>query len=74
VPFEALKLAAQDLRHRLQNKGLESNLKCTGGKGLHVTVPLAGKEKWPAVKSFAGSLAEEMVCQLMPTAPGSLGP
>jgi bifunctional non-homologous end joining protein LigD len=28
---------------------------------LHVTVPLAGKDKWSAVKSFAGSLAEEMV-------------
>ena len=61
VPFEAVKLAAQDLRQRLRHKGLESTLKCTGGKGLHVTVPLAGKDKWPAVKSFAGSLAEEMV-------------
>ncbi len=36
-------------------------LKCTGGKGLHVTVPLAGKDKWPVVKSFAASVAEEMV-------------
>ncbi len=44
-----------------QAKGLESVLKCTGGKGLHVTVPLAGKDKWPAVKAFAASLAEEMV-------------
>ena len=61
VPFEAVKLAAQDLRQRLRRKGLESTLKCTGGKGLHVTVPLAGKDKWPAVKSFAGSLADEMV-------------
>jgi bifunctional non-homologous end joining protein LigD len=61
VPFEAVKLAAQDLRQRLERKGLESALKCTGGKGLHVTVPLAGKDKWPAVKSFALSLAEQMV-------------
>ena len=61
VPFEAVKLAAQDLRQRLQRLGLESVLKCTGGKGLHVTVPLAGKDKWPAVKSFAATLAEEMV-------------
>ena len=61
VPFEALKLAAQDLKQRLQHMGLESALKCTGGKGMHVTVPLAGKDKWSAVKSFAGSLAEEMV-------------
>ncbi len=61
MPFEAVKLAAQDLRRRLQRQGLESNLKCTGGKGMHVTVPLAGKDKWPAVKSFAESIAEEMV-------------
>ncbi|HTF63469.1 MAG TPA: non-homologous end-joining DNA ligase [Edaphobacter sp.] len=61
VPFEALKLAAQDLKQRLARKGLDSTLKCTGGKGLHVTVPLAGKDKWAAVKSFAGSLADEMV-------------
>ena len=61
VPFEALKLAAQDLKQRLERKGLKSSLKCTGGKGLHVTVPLSGKDKWAAVKSFAGSLAEEMV-------------
>jgi bifunctional non-homologous end joining protein LigD len=61
VPFEAVKLAAQDLRQRLQHKGLESVVKCTGGKGLHVTVPLAGKDKWPVVKSFAAALAEEMV-------------
>jgi bifunctional non-homologous end joining protein LigD len=61
VPFEGVKLAAQDLRRRLQQKGLESVLKCTGGKGLHVTVPLAGKDKWAAVKAFAGALADEMV-------------
>jgi bifunctional non-homologous end joining protein LigD len=61
VPFEAVKLAAQDLRKRLKRKGLESMLKCTGGKGLHVTVPLAEKDDWESVKTFAGSLAYEMV-------------
>ena len=61
VPFEAVKRAAQDLRRRLKRKGLESMLKCTGGKGLHVTVPLASKEKWPEVNSFAAVVANEMV-------------
>lgn len=61
VPFEALKLAAQDLRQRLKRKGLDSTLKCTGGKGLHVTVALAGESKWAEVKSFAASFAGEMV-------------
>ena len=61
VPFEALKLAAQDLKQRLQHQGLQSFLKCTGGKGLHITAPLAGKDKWPMVKAFAASIAKEMV-------------
>ena len=61
VPFEALKLAAQDLRQRLKRKGLEAGLKCTGGKGLHVTVPLSGRDAWPAVKAFSASVAQEMV-------------
>lgn len=61
VPLTALKMAAKDLRQRLRNQGLESLLKCTGGKGLHVTVPLAGTHKWPAVKSFAAAIAQQMV-------------
>jgi bifunctional non-homologous end joining protein LigD len=60
VPFEALKLAAQDLRQRLRKKGLESSLKCSGGKGLHVTVPLTAKDSWATVKRFAASVADEM--------------
>ena len=61
VPFEALKLGAEDLHGRLKERGLESVLKCTGGKGLHVIVPLAAKDQWPAVKEFAASIAGEMV-------------
>jgi bifunctional non-homologous end joining protein LigD len=61
VPFEAVKLAAQELRQSLTIEGLETVLKCTGGRGLHVTVPLRGKDKWAAVKSFAASIAEKMV-------------
>ena len=49
------------LRQRLKRKGLECSLKCTGGKGLHVTVALAGKHRSPAVKAFGATVAEEMV-------------
>jgi bifunctional non-homologous end joining protein LigD len=61
VPFEAVKLAARDLRRRLDAKGMESFLKCTGGKGLHVTVPLAEKDNWETVKAFCAALAHQMV-------------
>lgn len=60
VPFDAVKLAARDLRQRLRRHGLESDVKCTGGKGLHVTVPLARKDKWADVKAFAARVAKEM--------------
>jgi bifunctional non-homologous end joining protein LigD len=61
VPFEAVKSGAQDIRRRLGRRGLKSLLKCTGGKGLHVTVPLGQKDEWPTVKAYAASVAEEMV-------------
>lgn len=61
VPFDAVKLAALDLHRRLKKRSLESFLKCTGGKGLHVTVPLAEKNTWDEVKTFGGTIAKEMV-------------
>jgi bifunctional non-homologous end joining protein LigD len=61
VPFEAVKLAAQDIRQRLKHKGLESMPKCSGGKGIHVIVPLAARDEWPTVRAFAAGLAEDMV-------------
>ena len=61
VPFEAVKLAALDLRERLAKLGLESFLRCTGGKGLHVIVPLAEKDNWDTVKEWSRSIAEQMV-------------
>jgi len=61
VPFEAVKLAAKDMRKRLKAMGLESFLKCTGGKGLHVTAPLAEKDKWEEVKAFCAGVAKTMV-------------
>ena len=61
VPFEALRLAARDLRQRLFRRKLDSFLKCTGGKGLHITVPLDGKTRWADAKAFCAGIAEEMV-------------
>ncbi len=61
IPFEAVKLAAQDIRHRLSNLGLDSFVKCTGGKGLHVTVPIQRRHDWDTVKLFSRHFAEKMV-------------
>lgn len=52
--------AALEVRSRLEAMGLESYLKTTGGKGLHVVVPLAPRLDWEAHKAFAKALAERM--------------
>jgi bifunctional non-homologous end joining protein LigD len=67
VPFEAVKLAALDLRQRLESLGLQSFLRCTGGKGLHVIVPLAGEDNWAKVKGWCERVANQMVREV-PTA------
>ena len=61
VPFEAVTLAAQDLQQRLKRKGLESTVKCNGGKGLHVMVRPGSKDEGPKVKSSAAAVANAMV-------------
>lgn len=61
IDFEAVKLAAHDVRGRLKKRGLKTFVKCTGGKGLHVVAPLQGKKNWAEVKTFAASIAAQMV-------------
>ncbi|MBB4632904.1 DNA ligase D [Sphingosinicella soli] len=56
VGFEAVKTAAKDLRGHLADIGLASFPMLTGGKGIHVVVPLTGAD-WNAVKDFADRFA-----------------
>jgi bifunctional non-homologous end joining protein LigD len=63
VPFSAVKTAAFEIRKRLKQVGLESFLKCTGGKGLHIVVPLTPISRWDEVKAWASVLAHQMVEQ-----------
>ena len=52
--------AAREVRDRLRRIGLESFVKTTGGKGLHVVVPVEPVTEWRAAKAFAKSFSEDM--------------
>jgi bifunctional non-homologous end joining protein LigD len=60
VPFEAVKLAAEDVRRRLKKHGLDSLPRLTGGKGIHVVADISPELGWDDVKEFARMIAEEM--------------
>lgn len=52
--------AAREVRDRLDRLGLQSFLKSTGGKGLHVVVPLDPLAGWDEVKAFSKAFADVM--------------
>ena len=53
-------LAPTGSRERLRRLGLESFAMATGGKGIHVVVPLAPKHSWEEHRNFAEALARLM--------------
>ncbi len=52
---------ALSMRAFLEDLGLQTFLKSTGGKGLHVVLPIARKDNWDEVKAFTKAVAEKMV-------------
>ena len=63
VPWPEVVKSAHDTRKRLQAIGLESFCRTTGGKGLHVVVPLAPEADWSVVKPFCRAFAERMAAE-----------
>jgi len=53
ITWQTIAESAVDVRKRLTAMGLVSFVKLTGGKGLHVVVPIAPEHPWAAVKQFA---------------------
>jgi bifunctional non-homologous end joining protein LigD len=60
LDFAAVKKAAEDLKNHLAEIGLTSFPLLSGGKGVHVVVPLKPDAEWPAVKDFADRFARAL--------------
>lgn len=60
LPWERVADGARLIRDRLAGLGLDSFLKTTGGKGLHVVVPVKPVVEWEDAKAFCKALAESV--------------
>jgi bifunctional non-homologous end joining protein LigD len=61
VTFPKVRDAASGLRAALDALGLASFAMLTGGKGVHVVVPIKRQHSWPTVKQFSKALADRFV-------------
>jgi len=60
VQWPAMQEAAQLTHALLDELGLKSFLKTSGGKGLHVVVPLTPRDGWDTVKDFSQAVVEHL--------------
>jgi bifunctional non-homologous end joining protein LigD len=60
LPFSRVAEAARRVRGLLSERGLESFVKTTGGKGLHVCVPLEPIHGWEELEKFTRAVAQRL--------------
>jgi bifunctional non-homologous end joining protein LigD len=63
IDWKALVAAARDVRARLADAGLESFVRLSGGKGVHVVVPILRGPDWEEAKRFCEGFAVAMSAQ-----------
>lgn len=61
VTWRAIKTAAVEVRELFTSLGLVSWVKLTGGKGIHVVVPIERRAEWNVVNGFAKAAAERLM-------------
>ncbi|HKU38681.1 MAG TPA: DNA ligase D, partial [Polyangiales bacterium] len=61
LPWARMLEAAHTIKQRLDALELPSFLKTTGGKGLHIVVPIQPKLEWDEIKALCKGFADSMV-------------
>jgi bifunctional non-homologous end joining protein LigD len=61
VPWKKVIEAALRVKQELEELGLKSFVKTTGGKGLHVTIPIERRYSWDQVNHFSKVFVDYMV-------------
>lgn len=65
VEWNLIIASALFIKEQLEKLELQSFIKTTGGKGLHIVIPITRKLEWSEVKDFAHKFALKM-CELQP--------
>jgi bifunctional non-homologous end joining protein LigD len=60
ISWARVREGALRLKTLLEEVGLETWVKTTGGKGLHVALPIARRSGWSEVSAFARAVAERL--------------
>ncbi len=60
VDAQALREGVEVMKMLLDELGLRSFLKTSGGKGLHVVVPLAPRHTWQTVRQFSEAVVQKL--------------
>jgi bifunctional non-homologous end joining protein LigD len=74
VSWRFMQDAAQIVRIFLNELGLVSFLKTSGGKGLHVVVPIKRLREWDTVKGFSQAIVEHLAKVIPPRFVAKSGP
>lgn len=64
VAWHTMQEAAQLMHAFLDELGLPNFLKTSGGKGLHVVVPIKGGKDWDTVKGFSQAIVKHLATTL----------
>jgi len=74
LPWRSLVEATRLTLAVLDELGLDAWLKTTGGKGMHIVIPLAPKADWEVVKTFSKAIAQFMARQIPERFVDKMGP